>query len=124
MSQMALSFEQARDETLAALTRLAEADPRVEALWLQGSLATGKADPFSDVDAYLAVEDASFDEVWAGRGALLAQIGGALAWSDATTPGLTAVHALMLGGARLDLFFEKASASPGSPRPVAKPLVD
>lgn len=48
-------FESARDATLAALARHAQADPRIEALWLQGSLATGEADPFSDVDAYLPV---------------------------------------------------------------------
>jgi hypothetical protein len=62
--------------------------------------------------------------VWAERGAVLDRLGGALVWSPATTPGLTAVHALMTGGARLDLFFEKASAAPAAPRPVAKPLID
>jgi hypothetical protein len=55
---------------------------------------------------------------------VLDRLGGALVWSPATTPGLTAVHALMTGGARLDLFFEKASAAPAAPRPVAKPLID
>ena len=43
-------FETAREATLAAFVALAEADPRIEALWLQGSLAAG-ADPFSDSDA-------------------------------------------------------------------------
>ena len=117
-------FETSRDTTLAALTKLAQDDPRIEALWLQGSLATGLADPFSDIDAYLAVADAAFADVWDGRAAVLERLGGALAWSDATTPGLTAVHALMSGGARLDIFFEKASAAPDAPRPVAKLLVD
>jgi hypothetical protein len=117
-------FEIARAAIVAALAAWAEADPRVEALWLQGSLATGQADPFSDIDAYLGVSDASFDEVWGERAALLERLGGVLAWSLATTPGLMAVHALMTGGARLDLFFEKASAAPGAPRPIAKPLVD
>jgi len=118
------SFETARAATLAALTEVARADPRIEALWLQGSLATGKSDAFSDIDAYLAVADAAFDELWSERAALLDRIGGALAWSAATTPGLTAVHALMTGGARLDLFFEKASTAPEMARPVAKRLVD
>jgi lincosamide nucleotidyltransferase B/F len=117
-------FETARDATLAALTEFARTDPRIEALWLQGSLAAGQADAFSDIDAYLAVADAAFEEVWSERGALLGRLGGALAWSAATTPGLTAVHALMTGGARLDLFFEKASAAPDTPRPIAKALVD
>ena len=117
-------FETARAAALAALTEVARADPRIEALWLQGSLATGAADPFSDIDAYLAVADAAFDELWGERAALLDRLGGALAWSPATTPGLTAVHALMTGGARLDLFLEKASTAPDMPRPLAKTLVD
>ena len=118
------AFETARDDVLVTLTSLARADPRIEALWLQGSLATGAADPFSDIDAYLAVTDAAFDEVWTERDAWLSRLGGVLASSDATTPGLKGVHALMFGGARLDLFFEKASAAPGMARPVAMPLVD
>jgi hypothetical protein len=118
------TFETSRTETLAALTAFAEGDRRIEALWLQGSLATGHADAFSDIDAYLAVADESFAVVWAEREALLDRLGGALAWSDATTPGLTAVHALMTGGARLDLFFEKASTAPDALRPVAAVLVD
>jgi Streptomycin adenylyltransferase len=117
-------FETARAATLAALTAWAEVDPRIEALWLQGSLATGQADPFSDVDAYLAVTDAAFDEVWGEREAVLGRLGSVLVWSPAAVPGLTAVHALMDGGARLDLFFEKASAAPVAARPVAKALVD
>jgi predicted nucleotidyltransferase len=123
-SHMETPFEAARAATLAALVEFAEQTPGVEGLWLQGSLARGDADAFSDIDAYLAISDADFDEVWAGRGALLERLGGALAWSDATAPGLTAVHALMAGGAKLDLFFEKASAAPGVARPVVRPLVD
>jgi len=117
-------FETARAAVLAALSAWVEADPRIEALWLQGSLATGQADLFSDIDAYIAVTDAAFDDVWAEREAVLRRLGGAVVWSPATTPGLMAVHALMTGGARLDLFFEKASAAPAAPRPVAEPLVD
>ena len=121
---MSRSFESAREATLTALTAWAEADPRIEALWLQGSLATGQADPFSDIDAYLAVADAAFDEVWAKPEAILNRLGDVLVWSPAPAPGLTAVHALMAGGVRLDLFFEKASAAPTAPRPVAKSMVD
>ena len=118
------ALETSRSQTLAVLTAFAQDDPRIEALWLQGSLATGQADAFSDIDAYLAVADDSFTDVWAERERLLVRLGGVLAWSDATTPGLTAVHALMTGGARLDLFFEKASIAPDAPRPIAKVLAD
>jgi predicted nucleotidyltransferase len=49
---MPLSFEPARDALLAVLAEYATADSAVLALWLQGSLATGEADAFSDIDAY------------------------------------------------------------------------
>ena len=121
---MEQAFETARAATLAALSAWAESDHRVEALWLQGSLATGHADPFSDIDAYLAVTDSAFNDVWGEREAVLDRLGGALVSSPAPAPGLTAVHALMRGGARLDLFFEKASVAPTTPRPIARALVD
>jgi hypothetical protein len=38
-------FESAREAVLAALTAHASADPRIEALWLQGSLTAGGSDP-------------------------------------------------------------------------------
>ena len=118
------AFEAARGAVLAALIHHAEREPTIEGLWLQGSLARGDGDAFSDIDAYVAVRDADFDAVWRGRAALLERLGGALAWSDGTTPGLAAVHALMRGGARLDLFFEAASRSPETPRAAVKRLVD
>jgi predicted nucleotidyltransferase len=121
---MTSPFEAARAACLQALSQYVQSDERIEALWLQGSLARGDADAFSDIDAYLAIRDADFDSVWGGRASLLEALGGALAWSDATVPGLTAVHALMTGGVRLDLFFEQAGAAPGVSRPVAKALVD
>jgi hypothetical protein len=121
---MSANFESARAAVLEALTAYAESEPRIEGLWLQGSLARGDADPFSDIDAYLATADCDFDSVWAGRAAVLERLGGALAWSDAPAPGMTALHALMGGGVRLDLFFEKASASAQATRPAVRPLVD
>src|SRR5271154_4443739 len=121
---MSPSFETAREVAAAALVAWADSDPRIEALWLEGSLATGAADPFSDIDAYLATTEGAFDEVWGEREAVLERLGEVLVWSPATVPGLTAVHALLGGGARLDLFFEKASEAQAKPRPVAKALVD
>jgi len=121
---MATSFEAARAMTLTALTAFATESARVEGLWLQGSLARGDADEFSDIDAYLAVRDADFDAAWSDRADLLERLGGALVWSDATTPGLKATHVLMKNGARLDLFYEPASTAPDPPRPAVRPLVD
>ena len=116
-------FETNREATLAALAAFAGADPRIDALWLQGSLAAGNADPFSDIDAYLAIRDADYDAVWEAREALLMRAGEPLVWSNAAVPGMAAVHALTPGGVRLDLFFEKTSTVGAATRPAVKVLV-
>lgn len=113
-----------RDATLAALTAFAEADPRIEGLWLQGSLARGDADPLSDIDAILAVTDASLDEVFAQREAIVSALRPIIAWSDGTTPGLKCVHALLDEGVRLDLYFEATTHAVSQPRPAVVLRVD
>lgn len=113
-----------RDALLARLVATAQVDSRIAAVWLQGSLARGDHDAYSDVDAYLAVDDAAFDAVWSGRADLLAKIARPFAWSDATTPGLKAVHSLLEGGIKLDLFFEPASKLEEHARPAVQMLHD
>lgn len=122
MSQTDLTRE--RDETIRALTALATDDPRIEGLWLQGSLASGEADPLSDIDAYISVGDDSLDEVFKAREALVSSVRPILAWSDGTTPGMKLVHVLLDGGVRLDLCFEAASQLGFHKRPAVKILVD
>ncbi len=55
---------------------------------------------------------------------MLIHVGEPLVWSNATAPGMAAVHALTPGGVRLDLFFEKTSAVAAALRPAVKVLVD
>jgi hypothetical protein len=124
MGDSAAMFEMRRNEVLNRLEALVRSDTRLTALWLQGSLADGTADPLSDIDAYLAVEDGAFDSVYAARLAIVTGIGTILAWSDATTPGLRAVHCLLDGPVKLDLFFEPLSTVGDRARPAARVLLD
>lgn len=117
-------FARERDATLDSLTALATLDPRIEGLWLQGSLARGDADPLSDIDAYIAVGDHAVEEVFRTREALISSIRPVLAWSDGTAPGLKLVHALLEGGVRLDLCFEVTSQVASQKRPAVKVMVD
>ena len=113
-----------RDALLARLVDVAKSDERIAGVWLQGSLARGDHDPYSDIDAYIAVDDTSFDAVYAEREALLGKLFRPFAWCDATTPGLTAVHALSENGVKLDLFYEPESALEKQKRPAVKMLFD
>jgi predicted nucleotidyltransferase len=113
-----------RDALIARLVDMARSDERIAGLWLQGSLAQGGEDPYSDVDAYIAVDDTSFDAVYAERETLLGKLFRPFAWCDATTPGIAAVHALSENGVKLDLFYETESALDRQKRPAVKMLFD
>jgi hypothetical protein len=113
-----------RSAVIDALIAAARADPHISVLWLQGSLARGDDDPFSDIDAYLAIDDAAFDAFWNARLQFLVGLGRPYAWSDATTPGFKAVHALLEGGVKLDLAIEAASKIGAQRRPAVRVLFD
>ena len=38
--------------------------PNVEAVWLEGSMARGQANPASDIDVRIALADAAYTELW------------------------------------------------------------
>jgi hypothetical protein len=99
-------------------------DPRLLAFWLQGSLADGTADPLSDVDAYLAIDDAAFDSVLSSRRDIVERLGTILAFMDTPLPGLHAVHCLLDGPVKLDLFFEPLSKALSAERPAVRMRVD
>jgi predicted nucleotidyltransferase len=121
---MEADFEAQRQAMLEALVAFARGSQAVAGLWLQGSLARGDADPLSDIDAYLAVEDPAFETTIAGREALLRSLGELWIWSDAVIPGTTCVHGLFAGGVRLDLFVERLSKVGERARPPFTVLVD
>jgi hypothetical protein len=85
-----------------AITRHAEKDDRVLALWLQGSFATGAADRYSDVDAHLLTTDENADAFRSGGEA----------WLSAVRPAVYCVsmfggqmlHAVTDEGMRVDLW--------------------
>jgi len=120
------SFEmiERRDALLARLSEIARADERIAGVWLQGSLARDDQDAYSDIDAYLAIDDANFDSVFAERAQFLALLSRPLAWCDATSPGLKAVHVLCERGVKLDLFYESLSRVGDQKRPAFRLLFD
>jgi hypothetical protein len=85
-------------------------DPRVQALWLSGSLARGDADAHSDLDLLVATRDeahAAFSEEWA-------------TWLAAITPtvlarripGITGLYAVTPEWLRLDVVWEARASLP------------
>jgi len=49
-------------EIITNITPLVVQNPKVHAMWLEGSYATGKQHEGSDIDVWLDVDDGTFDE--------------------------------------------------------------
>jgi hypothetical protein len=82
------------------------ADPRLVAGWLEGSLAEGTADPYSDVDLYLAARDDAVDAVWSERLELIGRVCPILASADMMfADGARAVGCLVEGPIKVDVVF-------------------
>lgn len=92
-----------------------EPDPRVLAIWLEGSVARGTADPASDLDLHLAIADAAFDD-FASAPDVLARIARPLGYLGVTQPGLRILPATLSGPVRLDLYIEQRSRLASAPR--------
>jgi predicted nucleotidyltransferase len=64
-----------RNPLLRRIVAELEADERVAAAWLAGSIGRGEDDPWSDLDLHVAVYDLHLDDFWNGRIALYERVG-------------------------------------------------
>jgi len=113
-------FEIRRDALIERIVTLFSSDPRFPAGWLEGSLADGSADPYSDIDLYLLVADNAWDEVWNKRRAVVEEIAPILAASEIM--GIFGIACLLEGPVKFDLFFERANTVGNRKRIAVKRL--
>jgi hypothetical protein len=113
-------FAVRRRETIEKATAIFSADPRIRAGWLEGSLADGSADPFSDIDLYLCVADAAWNEVWPNRRDFISRVRPILAAADVM--GVFGIGCLLEGPVKLDVFFERESTLAAKQRVAVKRL--
>ena len=102
------------------ITTIFSADPRFPAGWLEGSLADGSGDDYSDIDLHLCITDDSWDEVWKQRRALIETTSPVVVSTDIM--GTFAVAFLMEGPVKLDVFYERLSNIPHPKRVALKRL--
>lgn len=96
-----------------------ERDPRVLAVWLEGSLAQSDGDPYSDVDLHVAVPDGDFEAFAADTERLLGRLGELISYVPVPVHGATLLPATVAsptGPVRVDLMVEQRSRVPASPR--------
>jgi hypothetical protein len=113
-------FAVCRGELLERAVAIFSADARFPAGWLEGSLADGSADSYSDIDLHLCVVERAWDEVWNGRRKEIERIAPILASLDIM--GAFAVGCLMAGPVKLDVFFEREGSIAARPRVAVKRL--
>jgi hypothetical protein len=64
-----------RDSLLARIIAALEADQRVAAAWLTGSLGKGNADEWSDIDLWIGVDDVALSDVLATQTQIVSAVG-------------------------------------------------
>jgi hypothetical protein len=98
-------FEVRRDSLIQHVVTLFSSDSRFPAGWLEGSLADGSADSFSDIDLHLCVSDEAWNEVWKHRREVIEEIAPILAATEIM--GVFALGCLMQGPIKLDVFYDR-----------------
>ncbi|HEV2169291.1 MAG TPA: hypothetical protein VGR40_00010 [Candidatus Binatus sp.] len=113
-------FARRRSELIDRAVAVFSSDARFPAGWLEGSLADGSADAYSDIDLHLCVVESAWDEVWSGRLAVIERVAPILASLDIM--GVFGVGCLIEGPVKLDVFFERESGIASMPRVAVKRL--
>jgi hypothetical protein len=113
-------FAVRRGELIERAVAIFSADARFPAGWLEGSLADGSGDSFSDIDLHLAVVESAWDEVWNGRRREIERVAPILASLDIM--GVFGVGCLIEGPVKLDVFFEREGGLASKPRIAVKRL--
>ncbi len=104
-------LQQDRAALLGRITATLQADPRIVAAWLTGSLGAGSADSLSDIDLWAVVADADCAQVCASRQEYCAQIGAPLLILDgpqnapAGGAALLALYPATLGVLQVDWYW-------------------
>jgi predicted nucleotidyltransferase len=110
------------DELIERARAAFEPDPRVLAMWVEGSVARGTADAASDLDLHVALEDAAFDD-FGSTPDVLARIGRPLGYLGVTLPGTRILPATLAGPVRIDLYLEQRSRAATAPRTPPRIMV-
>ena len=116
------------EEWVADASAVLERDPRVVAVWLEGSLADGTYDMWSDADVHVAVDDSAFDGIAVPpESDPIVRAFGAVHAANRIPlgPNMVMVNATVTGPHRLDLYIERATTAASHPRLAPpRPLLD
>jgi len=92
---------------LEKITSLVREDPRIRGLWAVGSLATGKADRYSDLDLYILVEEKNYGQVFGERSSFAEKIGKVLSTFEVEWPNCQLYGVILETCVEVDLCYCK-----------------
>jgi hypothetical protein len=107
-------FAVRRGQLVDRAVAILSTDARFPAGWLEGSLADGSADSYSDIDLHVSVVESAWDEVWNSRREVIERVAPILASLDIM--GVFGVGCLIEGPVKLDVFFEREGVLASRPR--------
>lgn len=109
--QPATQTTEPQQAAIEALQRAFERDERVAAGWLEGSFGEGTADPWSDVDLHLAIDDQNHQSFVDNAPQALDSALNLLAHGRASLAhGTELLYATVAGPVRVDLYMERVSS--------------
>ena len=109
---------------IGRFTAACQADERLVAAFLGGSYAAGTADAYSDLDLYLIVADASYDDFFAQRRRFLGQLGDPVFLDDFDGFGFDMVLFIYADGVDGELVLARTSAFVHLPSGPFRVLLD
>jgi predicted nucleotidyltransferase len=95
------------DAAIERFVEVCSSDERIIAAFLGGSHARGDADEYSDLDLCLITTDEAYEQVVAGRAAIIEQLGEPLFLEDFGLEGI--VFFILADGTEAELFFGRKS---------------
>ena len=97
-------------EVLARFQTACQADLRIAAAFVGGSLATGTADEYSDLDLYLITHDNEYENFLAARVSFMHQLGEPMFLEDFNGFGFDMVLFIFKDGVKGELALARASS--------------
>lgn len=96
-----------QERLLEKVTALVKEDGRIRGLWAFGSLATGKADKYSDLDLYILVEKENYEQVFGERSSFAEKIGVVLSTFEVEWPNCQLYGVILENCVEVDLCYCK-----------------
>ncbi|MFQ5871870.1 MAG: aminoglycoside 6-adenylyltransferase [Candidatus Geothermarchaeales archaeon] len=94
-----------QDRLLKRIKSLVEEDERIRGLWVVGSIATGKADRYSDLDVYILIEKEKYEEVFAERASFAERMGKVLSFFEVEWPSCQLYGVILESCVEVDLCY-------------------